>query len=78
MDENDNMIHMDPFSWNAAIGYRRLNVPNEQKAIWENPWTKESSALTLWLDTPGFECVVDFLRGRWDADAKALASTMKT
>ncbi|KAE8159826.1 hypothetical protein BDV40DRAFT_290574 [Aspergillus tamarii] len=34
--------HMDPFSGNAGIGYARLNVPEGQRIMWENPWTRET------------------------------------
>jgi len=47
-------------------------VPNGQKIMGEKPWTEESLTRTSWLDTPGLESGVDFLRGRWDAETKAL------
>ena len=53
-------------------------MPNGQKIMGEKPWTEESLTRTSWLDTPGLESGVDFLRGRWDAETKELMSTMKT
>ncbi|KAL7944076.1 hypothetical protein V8C42DRAFT_353921 [Trichoderma barbatum] len=77
LDPDGNLIRMDPLSGNAAIGYGRLNVQDGQKLMWEKPWTRESFKVRPWIDSPGLESGVDFLRGVWDCDLKALVITMK-
>jgi len=39
--QKDKWTHVDPFSGNAAIDYRRLNVANGQRRMWNTPWTQE-------------------------------------
>lgn len=70
--------HMDPFSGNAGIGYARLNVPEGQRIMWENPWTREELASSPWIDGVGLGSGVDCLGGAWDEDAKALVLTVRT
>jgi len=71
--------HMDPFSGNAAIGYARLNVKDGQRAMWEQPWTPTSLAEKPWIDgLDGLADGVDFLRGTWDAEVKALIVTARS
>ncbi|KAH6707917.1 hypothetical protein BKA61DRAFT_697743 [Leptodontidium sp. MPI-SDFR-AT-0119] len=69
---------MEPFSGNAGIAYSRLNVPNGQKLIWEQPWTKEVLETRPWIDGVTLNDGVDFLRGIWDDEKKALILTVRT
>ncbi|KAG2417528.1 hypothetical protein HFD88_008747 [Aspergillus terreus] len=70
--------HMDPFSGNAGLGYARLNVPDGQRIMWENPWTKEDLAKRPWIDGVALGSGVDCLRGIWDEKAKTLVLTVRT
>ncbi|GAB1215296.1 hypothetical protein ATERTT37_004482 [Aspergillus terreus] len=70
--------HMDPFSGNAGIGYARLNVPDGQRIMWANPWTKEDLAKKPWIDGVALGSGVDCLRGVWDEKAKTLVLTVRT
>jgi hypothetical protein len=76
-DENWNLTHMEPHSGNSGIGYARLNVPDGQKKMWERPWTHELLESRPWLDGAGFEDDIDFLRGVWDADRRAMIVTVR-
>lgn len=77
MDEEYNLIHMEPHSGNSGIGYSRLNVPNGQRAMWEQPWTRELLVKRPWVDGAGFADDVDFLRGVWDAERHAMIVTLR-
>ncbi|KAG4429667.1 hypothetical protein IFR05_014854 [Cadophora sp. M221] len=69
---------MEPFSGNTGIAYSRLNVPNGQKMIWEQPWTKKLLETRPWIDGITLDDGIDFLRGMWDDEKKALVLTVKT
>ncbi|KAK5195823.1 hypothetical protein LTR92_004764 [Exophiala xenobiotica] len=82
-DDNDddgqqNMIHMEPHSGNSGIGYSRLNVKDGQKTMWEKPWTSAILAKRPYVDGLSFADGVDFLRGVWDDDARAMVITLKS
>ncbi|KIW42237.1 uncharacterized protein PV06_05801 [Exophiala oligosperma] len=78
MDEDGNLVHMEPHSGNSGIGYSRLNVKDGQKMMWEQPWTREILAKRPFVDDVGFADGVDFLRGAWDAEAHAMVVTLKS
>lgn len=68
---------MEPHSGNSGIGYARLNVPDGQKTMWERPWTHELLESRPWLDGVGFDDDIDFLRGMWDAEHRAMIVTVR-
>ena len=76
-DEEWNMVHVEPLAGNSSMGYARLNVTNGQKKMWEKPWTRELLAHRPWVDGANYADDVDFLRGFWDEDAKAMLVTVK-
>ncbi|KAF5652537.1 Linalool dehydratase-isomerase [Fusarium sp. NRRL 25303] len=78
VDDSGEWAHMDPFSGNAGIGYARLNVPDGQKKMWDRPWTRDILAVEPWIDNLDLSQGVDYLRGLWDGDEKALIVTMKS
>lgn len=77
MDEDYNLIHMEPHSGNSGIGYARLNVSNGQRKMWEQPWTHKLLANRPWVDGAGFADDVDFLRGTWDEEKHAMIVTTR-
>ncbi|KIW29624.1 uncharacterized protein PV07_05427 [Cladophialophora immunda] len=77
-DDDYNMVHMEPHSGNSGIGYSRLNVKDGQKKMWEKPWTKDILAQRPWVNGLSFADGVDFLRGVWDEEARAMIITMKS
>ncbi|EXJ68591.1 uncharacterized protein A1O5_08385 [Cladophialophora psammophila CBS 110553] len=77
-DEEHHMIHMEPHSGNSGIGYSRLNVKDGQKKMWEQPWTHEILAQRPWVDELTFADGVDFLRGIWDNEARAIVVTLQS
>lgn len=77
-DDEGNWVFTDPFTGNAAIGYARLNVPDGQRKMWEEPWGKERFEREPWVEGVGLGSGVDFLRGAWDEDLSALVVTMKS
>lgn len=78
LDNNCNMVHMEPHSGNAGIGYARLNVEDGQKIMWEKPWTRQTLASRPFVDGVSFADGVDFLRGVWDEAARAMIVTLKS
>ncbi|MBA7493155.1 hypothetical protein ES702_03711 [subsurface metagenome] len=76
-DEEYNLVHVEPHSGNAMIGYARLNVKDGQKKMWEQPWTTEMLAKRPWVDGVGFADDVDFLRGTWDEEKQAMIVTAR-
>lgn len=76
-DEDWNLTHIEPHSGNSGIGYARLNVANGQKIMWEEPWTREVLEGRSWVDGDGWEDDIDFLRGVWDAEKRAMILTVK-
>lgn len=76
-DEDWNLTHIEPHSGNSGIGYARLNVPNGQKTMWEHPWTRDTLDSRPWLGGDGFEDDIDFLRGIWDLENKAMILTVR-
>lgn len=76
--ESGEVTYMEAFSGNSGIAYSRLNVPNGQKIMWENPWTRETHSTRPWLDGLTLENGIDYLRGFWDASTKALLFTART
>lgn len=77
-DREHNMIHMEPHSGNSGIGYARLNVEDGQKKMWDKPWTREVLRSRPYIDGVTFAGGVDFLRGLWDEDARAMVVTLKS
>lgn len=78
LDDDSNMVHMEPHSGNAGIGYARLNVEDGQKIMWEKPWTRQILASRPFVDKVSFADGVDFLRGVWDPVARAMIITLKS
>ena len=76
-DEEWNLLHMEPHSGNSGIGYARLNVENGQKMIWEQPWTRDLLQSRPWVDGVSFADGIDFLRGVWDEEKRALVVTLR-
>ncbi|GIZ48704.1 hypothetical protein CKM354_001175400 [Cercospora kikuchii] len=70
--------HMDPFTGNAAIGYARLNVPNGQKIMWDEPWTTQKLQQRPWIDGLHFGQGVDFVRAIYDEVEKLALLTVKS
>lgn len=77
MDENYNLIHVEPHSGNSGIGYARLNVENGQRKMWQQPWTRELLGGRPWVDDVSLGDDVDFLRGIWDDAEKAMILTLR-
>lgn len=78
-DEEGNWVVMDSYTGNVAIAYGRLNVPDGQRKIWEQPWTRDGHHATYpVVEGATFANDVDFLRAEWKQDIGALALTMKT
>lgn len=69
---------IDAVTGNAGIAYGRLNVFDGQHKMYENPWTDEHFAAYPFVTNVDLSSGVDFLRGNWDADSKALAVTMRS
>lgn len=69
---------IDPYTGNTAIAYARLNVPDGQKQMFENPWTKEQLARRPYVDHVDLSQGVDFLRGTWDEEQNALIVTLRS
>ena len=78
IDEEGNVAKITPLTGNACVAYSRLNVPNGQKIMWDNPWTKEQLASKPWIDGVDLSQGVDCLRGVWDADESALILTVRS
>jgi hypothetical protein len=79
VDEDGEWKFCDTFTGNALVAYGRLNVPDGMRKMYETPWTHEVLDTTPWIDgLGGFEQGVDFLRGVWDQDAKAMIMTVKS
>lgn len=79
VDEQGEWVFCDAFTGNALVAYARLNVPDGQRAMYERPWTSAVLAATPWIDgLAGFEQGVDFLRGLWDAEARAMILTVRS
>jgi hypothetical protein len=62
VDEEWNLLHVDPLSGNAGIGYARLEVENGQKKMWESPRTSDLLAGRPWVDGLNYADGIDFLR----------------
>ncbi|KAM0258601.1 hypothetical protein ACHAQJ_003772 [Trichoderma viride] len=77
-NEAGEWTHMDPFSGNASIGYARLNVPDGQKMMWDNPRKRGHATTQPWIDGIDLDQGIDCLRGFWDGEESALVLTMKT
>ncbi|KAI1619414.1 hypothetical protein EDD37DRAFT_216845 [Exophiala viscosa] len=78
LDDDQNMIHVEPHSGNSGLGYARLNVPDGQKKMWEKPWTRSVLTSRPWVDRLNFADGVDFLRGTWDDGADAMIITLRS
>jgi hypothetical protein len=78
LDDQHNMIHMEPHSGNSGVGYARLNVTDGQKIMWEKPWTREILASRPFVDGLTLGDGVDFLRGVWDEEQRAMVVTLKS
>lgn len=77
MDKDWNYTHVEPHSGNSGIGYARLNVPDGQRKMWKQPWTRQDLGARPWVDGDAFDDDVDFLRGIWDADKSAVVVTLR-
>lgn len=77
-DQEGNYLYMEPYSGNAAIGYSRLNVQGGQKQMFEHPWTKEEVQRRPCVEGVGFESGIDFLRGVWMEEKKAMVITLRS
>ena len=78
MDDDYNLIHMEPHSGNSGLAYARLNVEDGQKQMWEKPWTRDIIGSRPYVDGAGFAEGVDFLRGMWDEHAHAMIITLRS
>ncbi|KAI4145100.1 MAG: hypothetical protein L6R39_003938 [Caloplaca ligustica] len=77
-DDEGNYLYMEPYSGNAAIGYARLNVQGGQKRMYEEPWTKEDVLKRPCIEGVGLDDGVDFLRGVWVEERKAMVVTVRS
>lgn len=77
VDQDWHLTHMEPHSGNSGMAYARLNVQNGQVKMWEQPWTREVLSSRPWVDGVSLADDVDFLRGTWDADVRAMIVTVK-
>lgn len=77
-DHDGNYLYMEPYSGNAAIGYSRLNVHGGQKQMFEHPWTKEEVQRRPYVEGVGLGSGVDFLRGIWTEEKKAMVVTLRS
>ncbi|CAG9978193.1 unnamed protein product [Clonostachys byssicola] len=75
---NNSCVDMDRFTGNAAIAYARLNVPQGQRKMYENPWGNEHFANYPFIDNVDLSSGVDFLRGNWDQNKKTLVLTLRS
>lgn len=77
-DDDWNLIHMERHSGNSGIAYARLNVEDGQKKMWEKPWTREILQSRPFVDGVTYADGVDFLRGVWDENARAMIVTLRS
>ena len=77
-DEDGNYIYVDPHTGNVAIAYARLNVLNEQRTMWDRPWTRDEVESHPWIDGNSFEQDVDYFRGEWNEENKAMIAIFRT
>jgi hypothetical protein len=75
---SNSYVDMDRFTGNAAIAYARLNVPQGQRKMYENPWGNEHFSNYPFIDNIDLSSGVDFLRGYWDENEKALVVTLRS
>ncbi|KAK4496766.1 hypothetical protein PRZ48_012749 [Zasmidium cellare] len=78
VNDQGEWTHMDPFSGNAGIAYARLNVPDGQKKMWQQPWTREQVQSSPYIEGLDLSQGVDCLRGQWDASRNALIVTLRS
>jgi hypothetical protein len=78
VNEEWNLLHVDPLYGNAGIGYARLNVENGQKKMWESPWTLDLLAGRPWVDGLNYADGIDFLRAFWNEEKAAMVVTMRS
>jgi hypothetical protein len=77
-DDDLEWTHMDPFTGNGAIAYARLNVEDGQRAIWQQPWTRETLNRRPYLDGVTLADGVDFVRATWDEDNGKIVLTVRS
>lgn len=77
-DQGLDWTYMDPFTGNTAIAYARLNVPDGQKKMFDEPWTRDFLATRPFVDGVDLSLGVDFLRGQWLEQERALVMTCKS
>jgi hypothetical protein len=77
-DDDGNWTEVEPFTGNSAVAYARLNVRGGQRKMWEEPWTAEQVGMAPYVGGVGLDSGVDFLRGIWDEERKALVVTMRS
>ncbi|KAF6788484.1 hypothetical protein CSOJ01_14997 [Colletotrichum sojae] len=69
---------VDVLTGNAAVAYARLNIPDGQRNMYENPWGEEHFATAPFMEGVEMSSGVDFLRGSWDGEVGALAVTVRS
>ena len=77
-DKEGEYVHMVPYSGIAGVGYARLNVVEGGKRMYDHPWTPEQVKKRPYIEGVGLENDVDWLRGTWIENRKALVATCKT
>ncbi|KAL2842438.1 hypothetical protein BJX68DRAFT_270614 [Aspergillus pseudodeflectus] len=77
-DDDGNWTEVEPFTGNSAVAYARLNVRGGQRKMWGEPWTAEQVSMAPYVGGAGLDSGVDFLRGIWDEERKALVVTMRS
>ncbi|KAL2839255.1 hypothetical protein BJY01DRAFT_250568 [Aspergillus pseudoustus] len=69
---------VEPFTGNSAVAYARLNVHGGQRKMWEEPWTPEAVDSVPYVDGVELGSGVDFLRGIWDDECKAMVVSVRS
>ncbi|KAL3442795.1 hypothetical protein BJX65DRAFT_321072 [Aspergillus insuetus] len=77
-DTEGNWTEVEPFTGNSAVAYARLNIRGGQRKMWEAPWTPESVEAAPYLSGVDLGCGVDFLRGVWDEERRAMIVSMRS
>lgn len=77
-DKDGHHTAVEPFTGNSAIGYARLNIFDGQRKMWLNPWTPEQVSSSPYVDGVDLSNDVDFVRGFFDSERKAMIVTMRS
>lgn len=78
VDEDGCWAAVGTFAGNACAAYARLNVPDGQKIMWEEPWTSQYLSGRPFISGVELSQGVDCMRGVWDEEAMALVLTVRT